>query len=186
MKIRVDAHRRELHFDIGDMVFLKLQPYRQLSLAKRPCDKLAARFYGPFEVLEKIGAAAYKLKLPDSCLIHPVFHVSQLKKALGSALPPATIPPQLSSTMELLSVPVAVLDVKYARPGSSLIDQVLIRWKDLPDFDATWEHYANVATYFPYFHLEDKVKVWAAGNHTTRMAPPICFTYSRRKGPEAS
>ena len=181
MQRTTNAHRRDLEFSVGGSVFLKLQPYRQHSLAQRHCHKLAARFYGPFSVVAKVSIVAYKLDVPFSCKIHPVFHVSQLKPARGSHLSHALLP-QLSADLELRAVPEAVLDVKYAAPDSSLDDQGLIKWKDLPDSDATWECYANVAAYFPSFHLEDKVKVWVAGNVSTQARPPIRFTYSRAKG----
>lgn len=93
MKKWADRKRRASSFVIGDLVFLKLQPYRQTSLAKRPCDKLAARYYGPYKIVEKIGEVAYKLRLPVECKIHPVFHVSQLKAAHGASLNPTPIPP---------------------------------------------------------------------------------------------
>ena len=80
MKNQADKGHIERLFEVGDRVFLKLQPYLQSSVAHRANHKLAFKFYGPFEVLRKVGTVAYKLKLPPSTMIHPVIHVSQLKK----------------------------------------------------------------------------------------------------------
>jgi hypothetical protein len=82
MKKQEDKNRSERQFSVGDSGFLKLQPYVQMSLAPRSSQKLIFNFFGPFKILEKVGKVAYKLELPPSSAVHPVFHVSQLKQAL--------------------------------------------------------------------------------------------------------
>lgn len=81
MKTYADQKRTERSFQVGDFMYLKLQLYKQQTLAQRLCFKLAPRYYGPYEVIEKVGQVAYKLKLPDHAQIHPIFHVSFKEKS---------------------------------------------------------------------------------------------------------
>ena len=63
MKQQADTRRSEREFSVGDWVYLRLQPYKQLSINTRASMKLFPRFYGPYQITERIGAVAYKLKL---------------------------------------------------------------------------------------------------------------------------
>jgi hypothetical protein len=101
MKRQADKGRSERQFQVGDQVYLKLQPYVQSSLAPRANQKLAFKFFGPYRVLQRIGSIAYKLDLPDGATIHPVFHVSQLKQAKGIQ----AVSPSLPSDLVAFQVP---------------------------------------------------------------------------------
>jgi hypothetical protein len=76
MKKQADKGRSERVFSVGESVFVKLQLYIQTSLSRRSCQKLSFKYFGPFTVAAKVGSVAYKLALPSSSSIHPVFHVS--------------------------------------------------------------------------------------------------------------
>ncbi|XP_073351889.1 uncharacterized protein [Aegilops tauschii subsp. strangulata] len=76
MKDLADKCRSDRIFAVGDRVFLKLQLYVQRSEATHSNQKLAFCYFGPYKVLQRIGAVAYKLQLPPTSTIHPVFHVS--------------------------------------------------------------------------------------------------------------
>ncbi|WVZ93097.1 hypothetical protein U9M48_039106 [Paspalum notatum var. saurae] len=81
-KSYADHRRRELTFEIGDHVYLKVSPIRGLRRFKVK-GKLAPRYIGPFWIVDKKGAVAYQLELPAQLSgVHDVFHVSQLKKCL--------------------------------------------------------------------------------------------------------
>jgi hypothetical protein len=81
-KSYVDHRRRELSFEIGDFVYLKMSPMRGLRYFKVR-GKLAPKFIRPFKILEKRCKVAYQLEFPPQWSdVHDVFHVSQLKKCL--------------------------------------------------------------------------------------------------------
>jgi hypothetical protein len=85
-KLYADKHRVECTFEVGDLVYLRIQPYMQASIKKNGIEKPKRFFYGPYKVKRKVGAVAYELKLPQGSKIHNVFHVSCLKRALGQPI----------------------------------------------------------------------------------------------------
>jgi hypothetical protein len=76
----------DIQFEKGDLVLVKLQPYRQVIVAARLNHKISRRFFGTFPVIEHIGVVAYKLALPPRSRIHPTFYVSLLRAYKGHAV----------------------------------------------------------------------------------------------------
>ena len=73
-----------------------MKPYKQISMKqKKKNNKLSPRYYGPYQIMQKIGSVAYKLELPPTTKIHLVFHVSSLKKVIGQNIPIQTVLPKL-------------------------------------------------------------------------------------------
>lgn len=95
MKSFADKGRREVNFNVGDWVYVRLRPYCQLLVRLQKQNKLSRRYFGPFQVLKHIGEVAYKLDLPASSRIHPTFHVSVLQKCICT-------PDQQVTPLELL------------------------------------------------------------------------------------
>jgi transposase InsO family protein len=145
MKMQADKNRTERTFNIGDWVYVKLQPYVQTSVAPRANQKLAYRFFGPYKIVSKIGTVAYKLQLPDTSTIHPVFHVSQLKGVVPVTQPVRPLP----VTFDDLQVPQKVLQKRVATVGSAVRLQALIQWSGLPASMATWEDVEALRQRFP-------------------------------------
>ena len=106
----------------------------QSSLARRAHQKLSFRFFDPYKILERVGAAAYKLALPSSSSIHPVFHVSQLKASHGKLPVSDALPDELAQ----FQVPQRILDRRWT-PGASPMEEVLVQWSQMPPSLATWE-----------------------------------------------
>lgn len=82
MKKKASRNCSERQFEVSDLLFVKLQPYIQSSLAPRANKKLSFKLFGAFLVVARIGSVAYELQLPASSSVHPVFHGSQLKLAV--------------------------------------------------------------------------------------------------------
>jgi len=122
-----DAHHRQLEFAVGDWVLLRLLHRPTKSLVPGNRGKLAPKYAGPYQVLERIGPVAYRLRLPDSARIHDVFHVGILKPFRGA--PPATVPalPPLQHGRPLQQ-PERVLRASLRRGEW----QILVQWANMP------------------------------------------------------
>ncbi|GKA22012.1 ty3-gypsy retrotransposon protein [Tanacetum coccineum] len=138
MEVKANRKRRDVEFNVGDLVLVKLQPYRQITLAKRFSNKLAKRYYGPYKVEARVGKVAYRLALPATSKIHPVFHVSILKPFVGdNSVEVAGLPEELHNDQPL-EQPLAVFDARM------------------------------VLLAYPTFNLKDKVVFEGGGNDTSR------------------
>uniref|UniRef100_A0A803P5M9 Uncharacterized protein n=1 Tax=Cannabis sativa TaxID=3483 RepID=A0A803P5M9_CANSA len=128
----------------------------------------------PFPVLACVGKASYRLQLPPDASIHPVFHVSLLRTALGPHQQASPLPPGLTDDLEWLLELNSLLAI---HPGSHKTSpQALIKWQHLPESEATWEDFVVIRDQFPQFHLEDKVRFLAGGIDR----PPLTYVYARR------
>ena len=97
-------------------------------------------------MIERIGAVAYHLKLPDSSSIHPVFHVSLLKRAVGTN---HQVSSELPANPGIVQVPIKILQRRVQMKGDHTRSQVLVQWSSWPPALATWEDEALLRTRFP-------------------------------------
>ena len=125
MEEKANRKRRDVEFNVGDKVLVKLQPYRQLTLARRLFNKLAKPYYGPYEILERIDKVAYRLALPSDSKIHPVFHVSILKQFLGEDTEEVTSLPEEVEDGRPIEQPIAVNGSRVILRNGQLVQQIL-------------------------------------------------------------
>ncbi|MCI19982.1 hypothetical protein A2U01_0041142, partial [Trifolium medium] len=142
---------------VGDMVLMRLQSYRQHSAALRKNQKLSMRYFGPFKIIAKIGTVAYKLELPISAKIHPVFHIAQLKAFKGGTDEPYIPLPLTTTDVGPALIPTAVLDSRMIIQGKTQVPQVLIQWGDDKLTEIKWENFQEIKDNYPQLNLEDKV-----------------------------
>ncbi|TYK22515.1 transposon Tf2-1 polyprotein isoform X1 [Cucumis melo var. makuwa] len=166
MKLYADQKRRHVEFQVDELVLLKIRPYRQTTLRSKRNEKLSSRYFGPYKILERIGEVAYRLELPTDAAIHPVFHVSQLKKFVRQQTNILPTLQNITEKFEWQSQPEEALDYRQDKSGKW---EVLIAWKNLPDYEASWEDYDEINQRYPNLHLEDKGNLKGGSN----VRPPI-------------
>jgi hypothetical protein len=169
-----DLKRSERSFSEGDMVYLKLQPFRHHAFALHQSLKLTTKYYRPFGVLQKLGSTAYKIQLPPTTEIHPVFHVSQLKKHMGPKAVPQANLPLVTSEGYIKSEPVAVLDTRALPRQDEIVTQwkiqwinlsadqaeIVTQWINLSADQATWEDTFFIKATFPKFYFKTLREWW--------------------------
>ncbi|WJX50794.1 hypothetical protein P8452_37049 [Trifolium repens] len=156
MKNFADKKRCDRSFAIGEWVFVKLRAHRQQTVVSRINQKLAARYFGPYPVVARVGAVAYRLKLPEESRVHPVFHVSLLKKAVGPYNEEVALPVDLDGDKGEDLEPDTVLAQRTIQIQGEEVRQVLVKWKGRISEEATWEDAVMMTSRFPNFSLEDK------------------------------
>ncbi|KAD5802337.1 hypothetical protein E3N88_13697 [Mikania micrantha] len=150
-KSYADNRRRPLEFQIGDLVMLKVSPWKGIfRFGKR--GKLSPRFVGPFKILERIGSVAYRLELPPELgNVHDVFHVSNLKKCLvdeSLIVPLKEI--QIDEKLQFREEPVEVMDREVKVLKRSRIPIVKIRWNSKRGPEYTWEREDQMKQKYPH------------------------------------
>ena len=137
MQHQAYKHRQERTFAVGDWVYVKLHPHIQQSVQRRSNQKLSYKYFEPYLILQTVGKVAYKLQLPATSQIHPVLHVSQLKKTLP---PNASLSKdaemQLLLTLDTLP-PSQVLAERLNLVGRRVIPTVLVQRESCPEHWAT-------------------------------------------------
>lgn len=103
------------------------------SLARRGNEKLAPKFFMPYEITHRIGEVVYHVKLPKGSQIHPMFHVSQFHKALRHSHQSQPILLHLTEDLEWVAKPLDILLVIRQTNKT----EVLVKWKNLHDFEST-------------------------------------------------
>ncbi|GJS34367.1 retrotransposable element Tf2 [Tanacetum coccineum] len=129
---QVNKHRTDRQFEVGDLVYLKLQPHRQVSISQ----------------------------------IHPVFHISQLKKCHGKDHSMGVLP-HLREDGLLENNPMAILERRLGKVNNKPVMFVLIQWTNKSVEEATWEIYGDLITRFLGFDVFAK---YQKINHTTSIS----------------
>jgi len=126
-KSYADKRRCDLEFSMGDCVFLKVSPTKGIfKFGKK--GKLSPRFIGPYEILERVGAVAYRLALPPNLfVIHPVFHVSMLRKYMSDPSHVLEVHPiELRDDMIYEVLPEAIVDRQVRSSRIRCVRSILI------------------------------------------------------------
>jgi len=125
---------------------------KQLETARNKMKQMADKKRtenGPFQISKRIGMVANELKLPEGSLIHPVFHVSLLKKKIGDATIVSSKLPVSDKEGRMQIMPLTILDRKLMKKGNGAATAVLVQWSNLYPEDATWEDLSDLQKQFP-------------------------------------
>ncbi|KAJ4971910.1 hypothetical protein NE237_005009 [Protea cynaroides] len=142
MKKWADKDRRPEHFMVGDLVLVKLvsQQFKSLRSVHKG---LVRRYEGPFEIVRKVGKVSYEVKLPPKLKIHPIFHASMLKPYHSDMEDPnrgiSTRAPMGVVTSYEKEAEYVMADRVIRRRGVPPYREYLVKWKGLPESEASWE-----------------------------------------------
>ncbi|GKC33602.1 hypothetical protein Tco_1045986 [Tanacetum coccineum] len=144
------SRRKPLEFKVGYRVMLKGSPWKGVVHFRKK-GKSAPRYVGPFEILERIGPVAYRLRLPEELSgAHDTFHVSNLKKCLADAslhVPLDEI--RVDKALHFVEEPVEIMDQEVRSLKRSKISLVKVRWNSKRGPEFTWEREDHMKSKYP-------------------------------------
>ncbi|GJU35704.1 hypothetical protein Tco_1184058 [Tanacetum coccineum] len=154
-KSYADKRRKPLEFEVGDRVLLKVSPWKGVvHFGKK--GKLALRYVRPFEILERIGLVAYRLRLPEELnCVHDTFHVSNLKNCLGNAnllVPLNEI--KIDKTLRFVEEPIEIMDREIKSLKRSRIPLVKVCWNSKRGPEFTWEREDYMKFKYPQLFVD--------------------------------
>ncbi|GKA47542.1 putative reverse transcriptase domain-containing protein [Tanacetum coccineum] len=146
-----DKRRKPLEFSVGDYVLLKVSPWKDVVRFRKK-GKLAPRFVGPFEIIQKVSPVAYRLDLHEELNgVHDTFHVSNLKTCLAD--PTLKVPLdeiRVDAKLNFVEEPVEILEKEFKKLKRSRIAIVKVRWNSKRDPEFTWEREDQMKLKYPH------------------------------------
>nr|GEU79011.1 putative reverse transcriptase domain-containing protein [Tanacetum cinerariifolium] len=156
-KSLADRNRKPMEFQVGDMVMLKVSPWKGvIRFGKR--GKLNPRYIGPFKVLAKVGTVAYRLELSDQLSrVYSTFHVSNLKKCYADEQLAISLDEiQIDDKLNFIEEPVEIMDREVKQIKQSRIPIVKVRWNSRRGPEFTWERKDQMKKKYPHFFAKSK------------------------------
>ncbi|GKC25211.1 hypothetical protein Tco_1027361 [Tanacetum coccineum] len=161
-KSYVNKRRKPLKFSVGNYVLLKVSPWKGVVRFGKK-GKLAPRFVGPFEIIEKVGPVAYRLDLPEELDgVHDTFHVLNLKECLVDPtlqLPLDEI--RVDDRLNFMEERVEILEREFKKLKQSRIEIVKVQWNSKCGPEFTWEREDQMK--LKYSHLFSANSSWISG-----------------------
>ena len=179
-KSYVDQHRRDIEYEVGEKVFLRVSPWRGIMRFGKK-GKLSPRYIGPYEILERVGPLAYRLALPpELAQIHNVFHVSMLRRYRSD---PSHVlrdePVEISDDLSYVEEPQEILEYQERELRNRKIPMVKVLWKNHSRREATWETEQSMRSQYPWlFPDTGKTKISRTNFFLRRveLSQPVLFT----------
>ncbi|GJU58099.1 ribonuclease H-like domain-containing protein [Tanacetum coccineum] len=163
-KSYADNRRKPLEFEVGDHVLLKVSPWKGVICFGKK-GKLEPRYVELFEILERIGLVAYRLRLPEELSsVHDTFYVSNLKKCLADAnlhVPLDEI--KVDKTLHFVEEPVEIMDLGIKKLKCRKIALVKVSWNSRRGPEFTWEH-------------GDQMRIYTANTQVTPASTQVSTT----------
>ncbi|XP_069142942.1 uncharacterized protein [Solanum lycopersicum] len=141
---------RQLEFEVDNWVYLKISPLKGVMRFGKK-GKLSPRYIGPYRISKRIRSVSYKLELPQELVVHPMFHISMLKKGIGD--------PSLIVLIESIAIKdslyyeeilVKILEREVRKLRTKEVMLVIVFWRNQFVEEATWEYEEDRKKIYPH------------------------------------